>query len=131
MRIIGLDYGTKNIGVALSDEAANFAMPKTVLGNDAKIFENLRKIIEESEVSKIVLGDPGENNISKEVKTFAEKLENEFGLPLVWEKEFMTSMHVSQFGGRKPIARLEKQERGEKKDESAAALILQRYLDRK
>ncbi len=131
MRIMGIDYGAKRLGIALSDEEGNFAMPKAILPNDAKILEKIKKIIDESEVSKIVVGDPGDNTITASVKDFVSKLEEFSGLPVILEKEFMTSMHVSQFGGKKPIARLEKQDRGEKRDDSAAALILQRYLDRK
>lgn len=131
MRILGLDYGTKNIGVAISDDLAVFAFPKGIFPNNDKIFAGLASIIHGDGVGAIVLGDPGENKISGEVKNFAKKLEETFGLEVVMEKEFMTSMHVSQAGGKKPIARLIKKVLGPKKDDSAAALILQRYLDRK
>ena len=131
MRILGLDYGTKNIGVAISDDLAAFAFPKGVFPNNDKIFTSLASIIHGEGVTAIVLGDPGENKIAGDVKSFAKKLEETFGLEVIMEKEFMTSMHVSQAGGKKPIARLTKKATGPKKDDSAAALILQRYLDRK
>ncbi len=131
MRILGLDYGTKNIGVAISDDTCKFAFPKAIVLNNAKIFIELQKIISQEEVGKIVLGDPGDNLITVEVKKFAKSLEDKFKIPVILEKEFMTSVHVGQAGGKKPIARLEKKERGPKKDNSAAALILQRYLDKK
>lgn len=131
MRILGLDYGTKNIGVAISDDKAMFAFPKDIFQNNDKIFTSLANIIQSEGVTAIVLGDPGDNKISAEVKNFAQKLESMFGLEVVMEKEFMTSMHVSQGTGKKPIARESKKEKGPKKDDSAAALILQRYLDRK
>ncbi len=131
MRILGLDYGSKNIGVAVSDEGAGFAFPRGVLPNNDKILKALASLIHEEGISSIVLGDPGENKISAEVKNFAKNLESVFGLEIVMEKEFMTSAHVSQAGGKKPIARKSKKATGPKKDDSAAALILQRYLDRK
>ena len=131
MKILGLDYGTKRIGVAVSDERLSFALPKTILPNDDKIISNLQNIIEEDGIERIVLGDPGENRVLDAVKEFSALLEKEFALPIILEKEFMTSMHVSQAGGKKPIARQEKQDRSPKRDDSAAALILQRYLDRK
>jgi putative holliday junction resolvase len=131
MKILGLDYGNKNIGIAVSDETRAFAFPKAIIPNNDKIFGELSKIIESDEIEKIVVGDPGENLITEEVKNFARVLEEKFSLPIIFEKEFMTSAHVSQFGGAKPIARQEKKEIGEKRDDSAAALILQRYLDRK
>lgn len=131
MRILGLDYGTKNIGVAISDDLAAFAFPKDIFPNNDKIFTKLASIIHAEGVTAIVLGDPGDNKISADVKSFAKKLEETFGLEVIMEKEFMTSMHVSQAGGKKPIARLIKKVTGPKKDDSAAALILQRYLDKK
>lgn len=130
MKILGLDYGAKRIGVAISDETAAFAFPKAIMLNDAKIVEALRQMIDEEGITTIVIGDPGQNTIAAEAKVFGARLET-CGLPIVWEKEFMTSMHVSQFGGTKPVARQVKQDRGEKRDDSAAALILQRYLDKR
>lgn len=130
MKILGIDYGTKRIGIALSDEGESFAFPKMVLENNAKIIGTIREIITENEVGKIVVGDPGENKLSADVKKFVSEIETEFSLPVILEKEFMTSLHVSQFLGVKPIARLLKKSHEPKKDESAAALILQRYLDK-
>ena len=131
MRILGLDYGTKNIGIAISDEGAGFAFPRGVLPNNDQRLKAFASLIHEEGLSSIVLGDPGENKIASQVKKFREDLEKEFGLEVFMEKEFMTSMHASQAGGKKPIARQSKKEKAPKKDDSAAALILQRYLDRK
>lgn len=131
MRILGLDYGTKNVGIAVSDEGAGFAFPRGVLPNNDKILKALASLIHEEGVSSIVLGDPGENKIASQVKKFRADLEKHFGLEVFMEKEFMTSAHVSQAGGKKPIARQSKKGTGPKKDDSAAALILQRFLDRK
>lgn len=131
MKILGLDYGAKRVGVAVSDENGAFAFPHSILLNDAKLFPSLAKIVEEFGIEKIIVGDPGDNLISGAVKEFVSRIEKEFGLEVILEKEFMTSMHVSQFSGKKPIARQEKQDRSSKRDDSAAALILQRYLDRK
>lgn len=130
MKVLGIDYGAKNIGIAVSDENASFAIPRAIFPNDGKIFDRLLKLITEEGIAQIVIGDPGDNAIATQAKAFAAKLET-FSLPIIWEKEFMTSAHVSQAFGSKPIARQMKQERGEKRDDSAAALILQRYLDRK
>ena len=131
MRILGLDYGLKNVGVAVSDETATFAFPKDIFKNDEKIFTKIARIIEEDGISKIVVGDPGQNTISDQVKNFVKKIEENFKLPVFLEKEFMTSSHVSQAMGKKPVARLTKNEKSIKRDDSAAALILQRFLDRK
>ena len=78
----------------------------------------------------IALGDPGDNSIKEEVILFMEILKKE-GFNVFLEKEFMTSLHTDMFTKVKPIARQTKQKREVKKDESAAALILQRFLDKK
>lgn len=130
MKVLGVDFGTKNIGIAVSDETQKMAFPKAILTNNAKILEEIKKILDENSAGKIVLGDPGENLIREKVLNFKALLEKTFSLPVILEKEFMTSSHVSQFSGKKPIARQEKKEIGEKRDDSAAALILQRYLDK-
>jgi RNase H-fold protein (predicted Holliday junction resolvase) len=116
--------------VALSDEGQKMAFPKAILPNSATIISEIGTIVKEESVQKIILGDPGDNLISEDVRRFAKSLEETLLLPVVLEKEFMTSSHVSQFTGTKPIARLSKKEIGVKRDDSAAALILQRYLDK-
>lgn len=130
MKIMGLDYGAKRIGVAVSDENASMAFPREILLNDSHVLNEIGNIIKTEEIGKIVIGDPGDNQIKVAVEEFSKRIEEEFALPVIMEKEFMTSMHVSQAGGKKPIARLEKQDRSPKRDDSAAALILQRYLDK-
>ncbi len=127
---MGLDYGAKRIGVAVSDENASMAFPREILLNDSHVLNQIGNIIKTEEIGKIVIGDPGDNQIKVAVEEFSKMIEEEFALPVIMEKEFMTSMHVSQAGGKKPIARLEKQDRSPKRDDSAAALILQRYLDK-
>jgi len=129
MKILGLDYGTKRIGVALSDENGRMAFPHSVLENKKGLIEFIKDIQKKEGFEKVVLGDPGENNIREEVMLFVEILKKE-GLEVFLEKEFMTSLHVDMFTKTKPIARKTKQKKEVKKDESAAALILQRYLDK-
>lgn len=130
MKILGIDYGEKKVGLALSDENAKLAFPKDIFLNDASVFKKIGKIIEEENISKIVIGDPGDNKVREKVKDFTEKLKEKFSLPVVFEKEFMTSLHVSLFTKTKEVARKTKKERGIKRDDSAAALILQRFLDK-
>jgi RNase H-fold protein (predicted Holliday junction resolvase) len=54
---LGIDYGTKRIGLASSDEEGKIAFPLSVLENDNKFIENLRHIIEEKEIKKVVIGE--------------------------------------------------------------------------
>ena len=134
MKILGIDFGTKRIGLAISDDEGSFAFPLKTIDNNLKSIEDIQKLITEREVEKIVLGDRGDNEhvqeTRKKIFDFKQKLEQE-GFDVVLQNESMTSLHSDLFGKKKPIARKWGGEQKMKKDESAAAMILQRYLDRK
>jgi putative Holliday junction resolvase len=53
-RIIGIDYGSKRVGVSISDPEQKFALPLTVLDNSALLLKEIEKIIKDNEVSKII-----------------------------------------------------------------------------
>jgi putative Holliday junction resolvase len=129
MKYLGIDFGTKNIGLALSDDNGSIAFPlKTIPAHDA--MAQIQKTVHDEQIEEIVLGDPGqENAIYEQVISFKEKLEEI--RPVKLEREFMTSFHTSLAEKHsRDDGRRHEQDRT-KKDESAAALILQRFLDRK
>lgn len=128
-KYLGVDYGSKRVGLAFSSERGDFALPHGVLQNDETLLERIKNICEDLQIRSVVLGDPGENDFRKDVLVFKSKLELA-GFDVFLEKEFMTSFHTDLFNKKKPVARKIKQEMGDKKDESAAALILQRFLDK-
>lgn len=130
MKIMGIDYGTKRVGIAFSDIGENLAFPDSVLENKGKLASVISEIARKESIEKIVIGEPGEGNLKEEIKKFGNELEKE-GFQVFFQKEFMTSLHTDMFTNTKPIARKTKQKVEAKKDESAAALILQRYLDKK
>ena len=77
MRILGLDYGTKRIGVAVSDALKLTAQPLNYFPNDQKIFSKISELISEYEVTKIIIGNPKhmsgeESQKSTEVKKFVQ-----------------------------------------------------------
>lgn len=118
MKYLGIDYGSKRIGLAVSTEG--IAFPRGVLPNDANLLDSLKDIVEKERISVIVVGDTRsygarENPISKQVDEFMAKA-REFGVPVEPAFEMGSSVAVST-------------ERGEKKDDAAAAFILQRFLD--
>lgn len=138
MRFLGIDYGSKRVGIAVSDEAGEFAMPLVVLqqGKDmSTLVDNIRDIILENKISTIIIGesksyDGKMNPIMKEITPFKKKLEEEFAalgeLPpvqVIYEPEFMTSMNAER-------VRKELNGTAEFVDASAAALILQSFLDK-
>ena len=129
-KILGIDYGKKRIGVAISDQGGKFAFPHSIVDNDRDGIIVLKEIIEKDGVEKIVFGeslnsDGRENPIMEDTRAFAERLSLETGRPVFFEKEFMTSVEAHRFAFK------EQEKKGRQEvDASAAALILQRYLDR-
>ena len=126
MKYLGIDYGTKRTGIALSDDDGMMAFPREVLAvtTEEKLVADIGVICKEEGVEEIVVGESknseGEYNaVMKHIAPLKEKLEKVLGLPVHLELEFMTSMHADIGQGRTKL-----------RDASAAALILQRYLDK-
>jgi putative Holliday junction resolvase len=122
---MGIDFGSKRVGIALSDEEGKFAIPKAVLPNDRYLFTEIKRMCEAYGVTQIVMGESkdfkgNENVIMKDIKFFKGELERDLGLPVHFEPEFLTSHQAAQTQGNSPLL-----------DASAAALILQSFLDRK
>jgi len=146
MRILGIDYGEKRIGVALSDEKGKMAFAYGVIANHGteKVSAEIKKICAENSVGKIVLGKSlnykGEPNpIMAEIEPFKTALEKETGLPVSYQNETLTSAEARRplkgLRKRPPVLNKRKSPEKEKKarmkvDASAAALILRSYLDK-
>src|SRR3990167_2341144 len=110
MRLLGIDYGTKRIGVALSDEKEKMAFAYGVIANHGaeKVSAEIKKICAENSVGKIILGKSlnykGEANpIMAKIEPFKAALEKEIGLPVVYENETFTSAEA-----RRPLDGLRK-----------------------
>lgn len=133
MKIIGIDYGKKRIGIAISDEDANFAFPKKVIENNSEIIDEIKNFIKREGVDKIVLGeskdfDMKDNPIMKDIKIFKEELEKDF--EVIFHPEILSSHQASKMMGKDfTKAPAGKREKNEMLDASAAAIILQSYLD--
>ena len=135
-RILGLDYGTKTVGVALSDELHITAQPlETITRKDAnklrKTYARIEELVKEYDVEKIVLGLPKNmNNTAGErvvaTEAFRDKLAARTGLEIVmWDERLSTvsAMSVLKEGG------VRREDRKQYVDKLAASLILQGYLD--
>jgi|TARA_Y100000310_G_scaffold342803_1_gene447523 putative Holliday junction resolvase len=124
MRLIGIDFGTKRVGIALSDEDGTMALPHTVLENTDDLVQKVHTIIKDNEVSEIVIGESvnfeGEDNpVMKKIIKFKEQLEKECGKKVHLEPEVLTSVEARRTGVDKKML-----------DASAATLILQSYIDK-
>ena len=132
-RIIAIDYGEKRIGLALTDPLFIFAYPFKTLPNDSNFFNELRKIINEQNILKIILGYPlkesGDlSSITEEVLKFKKKLENAFKLEVVLKDERYTSSIAKEIINKTVTKKSKRRDKG-LIDKSSAAIILQDYLD--
>ena len=126
-RLLGIDFGLKRVGIALSDEEQKIAFPKTVYPNDKKLVNQIAKFCAENSMIAIILGESknfkGEDNpIMKYILKFKTEIENATSLPVYMEPEFMTSSEAEKMRAEG--------DSGEMIDASAAAVILQSYLDK-
>lgn len=129
MRYLGIDYGTKKVGLALSDEAGTMGFPHAVVLNDSRLMDDLLGRVSREKVGAIVMGESrdfsgNENPVAKEAKVFGETLAARAGIPLFFEPEMLTTQEARRdFEGVRQAGsgRVEV-------DSSAAALILTSYL---
>lgn len=124
MRYLGIDYGARRIGLALSDERGEFAFPKETVPNDATSVDRIAQIAAREGAEAIILGDAramngAENLITDEVEAFAKILSGHAGLPVTLAREAWSSIEAARFAPKGK----------EHNDAAAAAIILQRYLD--
>ena len=136
MRYLGIDYGSKRVGVAISDEDGSMAFPKVILKNDLSLLDTIFDMCRKENISAIVLGESHDlsgkpNKIMGSIEEFKHNLEGELDMPVYYEKEFMTSVFARGNEGKNiNNAKQIKKKEGVRVDSSAAALILQRYLDK-
>lgn len=132
MRRLGIDYGSKRVGLALTDESGKFAYPLVVLVNDAKLLLRLKAICANEGVGEIVLGESlnfrrRRNPIMRSILKFKAALEAATGLIIVLEDELLTTKEAERglglsVGRSRPDQLL---------DARAAAIILRNYLERR
>ena len=134
MKYLGIDYGTKNIGVAISDDGGRVAFPLRVIDAGPGALAAIDAIIKEQHIGAVVAGESrnlkGEPNLVQEdIDAFVGDLHELSGLPVHFEREFFTSVLAArQFA---PQEKSRKQNPGHKNlDASAAALLLQSFLDK-
>jgi putative Holliday junction resolvase len=133
---MGLDYGDKTVGVAISDELLLTAQPIETIhrerpGKLRQTFARIEELLEEYQVEKIVIGlpkkmDNREGKRCEETRAFGEKIERRTGLEIIYQDERLTTVEadaVLHAGG------VPEDKRKTYIDKVAASLILQGYLD--
>ena len=133
-RIVGIDYGSRRVGISLSDPLGIIAQPKGTLINNDGLFDDLREIIESNGVSLVIVGMPlnlkgQKGKKAEEVGEFITRLKQETGVDVVeWDERFTTSIArqtLIDLGTKKKDRRDGKHQ----VDSMAAAVILQSFLD--
>jgi putative Holliday junction resolvase len=133
-RLLGIDYGERRVGLALSDEMGIIAQPYLTFPNDKTVIQRLKELVIEHHIKIIVIGIPynlkGERSKKAlEVEQFIAKLEKTEIVKIIqWDERFTSTLAnkaIIEMGTKKKQRRTEKR----KVDAIAAALILQSYLD--
>lgn len=134
-RILSIDYGTKRVGVAISDPMQIIARGVTTLNNDGTLLEELGTLSRQQDVSLIVVGMPysddgGRGAKAKEVERFIERLKTAIDLPVDTWDESNSSVDAHRVFIETGMKRKKRREK-KRVDEMAARLLLQEYLDRR
>ena len=133
IRIIGLDLGTKRIGISICDENQSIATPfKTLIKKDTKYFINeIMKIIDENDVKAIIIGNPinmdgSKGKSSQSVKDIANNISKFINLPIcLWDERLSTvgAFNISS------LLDINVSKREKDIDKNAATFILQGAID--
>ena len=122
---LGIDYGTKRVGVAVGNSETKLATPLVVLENSGldKLTEDIVRLATVKQAKKIILGESKnfqmqDNQIMSAARQLAQKL-SDFKIEIIWEPEMLTSHQAQHLQGKNALL-----------DASAAAIILQSYLDK-
>jgi putative pre-16S rRNA nuclease len=133
MRILAIDYGTRRIGIALSDELKMIAQPLEYIPAEpfAAFLKRLQELLRKSEVELILVGMPRNMDgtygpAALKTQEFVETLKGAVAVPIKTWDERLTSAQANRLliaGG------VRRDQRKEKVDKMAAAILLQSYLD--
>jgi putative holliday junction resolvase len=134
MRILAIDHGTKRVGVAISDETATIAQPLEYIAAQpsAKLLSRIGDIVTQRDVHEVVVGLPRNMDGTcgpavETVREFVAALQQVLAVPVKTWDERLTSVQANRFLIESGVRR---EKRREKVDQTAAAILLQSYLDR-
>lgn len=136
MNVLGIDYGSKRIGLALGSTEGGVAAPMKIVEHKgvAGLIESLRTVVEGENIGLVVMGLPltfegGDSEQTEKIRAFHAKLADALDVDVVLEDERLSSReierHMEAMGGKKAWAAS-----GFSRDSAAATIFLQTYLDR-
>lgn len=132
-RYLAIDYGLRRIGLALTDPLKLFAYPFDTINNDNKLWENLKRIIKEKNIVKIILGNPlkesgEESAMSLKVMDFKNHLEKKFNIQIIlWDERYTSSLAKESI--LESVTKKKKRRDKGLVDRNAAAIMLKEYLE--
>ena len=123
-RVMGIDYGSKRVGIAVTDEDGRVAFPKAVIPNDRYLLSTLKEMIEGDSIVEVVLGESkdnagNDNSVARSARALALQLEADTGVTIHFEPEFWSSQEVRTHTGASRV------------DAEAAAVILNSFLTKR
>ena len=129
-RILGIDWGLRRCGIAVSDEYRDFVFvrPQIYVKDQEELIQNILQIINEDKIVGIVIGlplfsDGKDSDTTKMVRSFADTLSKNTDLPIIFTEENLTSSAAQEEIGRKPLSKI-KQEL----DSVSAKIILENAI---
>ncbi len=131
-RILAIDFGEKRIGIAITDPLNLFAYPLTTINNDSGFMNNLKALLDQYKVVKILIGNPvkedgSEARIFDQIFNLKNEIETKFNIPI----EIVDERYSSEIARQRIIESVKsKKKRRDKSlvDKNAAAVILEDYL---
>lgn len=126
MKYLGIDFGSKKVGFAQSDDEGRLAFPLMISPNDVSLLKDTLELIREMKFSVVVVGESVDGNgkpnkIAKDARAFALLVENATDVKVVFEKEWYSTVEARKQPGN---------EGNHEVDDQAAAIVLQRHLDK-
>lgn len=126
MKYLGIDFGSKKVGFAQSDDEGRIAFPLMIAPNDKDLLRDTLELIREMKFQTIVIGESVDpkgkpNPIAKAARAFGLEVENAVDVKVAFEKEWYSTVEARKQPGKENVREV---------DDQAAAIVLQRYLDK-
>lgn len=131
-RILAIDYGEKRIGIAITDPLNIFAYPLTTLQNNTDFLKNLKLILDQYNVARILMGNPikedgSENRLLNKIEKLKDEIEQKFNITVILVDE----RYSSEIARQRIIESVKSKKKRKDKsllDKNAAAVILEDYM---
>ena len=130
---MGIDFGEKRIGIAISDPLFTFAYPLTTIQNSNNLINELARIISEKKIIKVILGLPSSRfksseKLSEKVYKLKSEIESKLRIDVIlWDEEFSSAIAKERIN--ESVTKKSKRQSKELLDQHSAAIILQEYLN--